>query len=152
MTSTRRTNLNPYWRGSTSNGSGAPRTGQIDTESPDLYVSTSFHSSSHWKNVLAMPFRHDDILYNLEESRLRLWKKVYKGTWPNWNTIWDAVHHSDYFEGLAQNCSNSIANALELLQSCTKPSIYTSTQNKSLGGPQGRNVITMLREYLRKSR
>ena len=26
-------------------------------------------------------------------------------------------------EGLVQDCSNSIANALELLQSCTKPSI-----------------------------
>ena len=25
-------------------------------------------------------------------------------------------------DGLVQNCSNSIANALELLQSCTKPS------------------------------
>ena len=29
----------------------------------------------------------------------------------------------DYIEGLEQHCSNSIANALELLQSCTKPSI-----------------------------
>ena len=29
-----------------------------------------------------------------------------------------------YFDGLVQDCSNSIANALELLQSCTKPSIY----------------------------
>ena len=28
------------------------------------------------------------------------------------------------FNGLAQDCSNSIANALELLQSCTKPSRY----------------------------
>ena len=28
-----------------------------------------------------------------------------------------------YFEGLVQDCSNSIANELELLQSCTKPSI-----------------------------
>ena len=27
-------------------------------------------------------------------------------------------------DGSAQACSNSIANALELLQSCTKPSIY----------------------------
>ena len=27
--------------------------------------------------------------------------------------------------GLVQDCSNSSANALELLQSCTKPSIYT---------------------------
>ena len=28
-----------------------------------------------------------------------------------------------YFDSLVQDCSNSIANALELLQSCTKPSI-----------------------------
>ena len=27
-------------------------------------------------------------------------------------------------DGLVQDCSNSFANALELLQSCTKPSIY----------------------------
>ena len=30
-------------------------------------------------------------------------------------------------DGLVQDCSNSIANALELLQSCTKPSIYPIT-------------------------
>ena len=29
-----------------------------------------------------------------------------------------------YNDGSAQDCSNSISNALELLQSCTKPSIY----------------------------
>ena len=29
-----------------------------------------------------------------------------------------------HFNGLVQDCSNSIANALELLQSCTKPSIW----------------------------
>ena len=29
-----------------------------------------------------------------------------------------------YIAGLVQDCSNSIANALELLQSCTKPAIY----------------------------
>ena len=28
-----------------------------------------------------------------------------------------------HFDGLVRDCSNSIANALELLQSCTKPSI-----------------------------
>ena len=32
-----------------------------------------------------------------------------------------------YIDGLVQDCSNSIANAQELLQSCTKPSIYTCT-------------------------
>ena len=42
-------------------------------------------------------------------------------------------HHID---GLAEDCSNSIANALELLQSCTKPSIVNSFTNrpKSLTG------------------
>ena len=29
-----------------------------------------------------------------------------------------------YIDGLVRDCSNSIANALELLQSCTKPQIY----------------------------
>ena len=28
-----------------------------------------------------------------------------------------------YTDGLVQDCSNSIANALDLLQSCTKPSM-----------------------------
>ena len=28
------------------------------------------------------------------------------------------------FDGLVQDCSNSSASAMELLQSCTKPSIY----------------------------
>ena len=32
-----------------------------------------------------------------------------------------------YIVGLEQDCSNSIANALELLQSCTKPSIGISS-------------------------
>ena len=31
-----------------------------------------------------------------------------------------------WFQCLSANCSNSIANTLELLQSCTKPSIYSS--------------------------
>ena len=31
-------------------------------------------------------------------------------------------HSGDKIDGLLQDCSNSIANALELLQFCTKPS------------------------------
>ena len=38
-----------------------------------------------------------------------------------WSLVLLQHHH---FDGLAQDYSNSIANALELLQSCTKPSIY----------------------------
>ena len=36
-----------------------------------------------------------------------------------------------YLNGLVQDCSNSIANALELLQSCIKPSVWL-TVNKIL--------------------
>ena len=36
----------------------------------------------------------------------------------------DEISELDYFDGLVQDCSNSIGNALELLQSCTKPSIW----------------------------
>ena len=31
-----------------------------------------------------------------------------------------------YIDGFVHDCSNSIANALELLQSYTKPSVYQS--------------------------
>ena len=34
-----------------------------------------------------------------------------------------------YIYGLVQDCSISIANALEILQSCTKPSIYNHSHN-----------------------
>ena len=33
-----------------------------------------------------------------------------------------------YVDGLEQDCSHSIANALELLQSCTKPSMYNKSK------------------------
>ena len=38
-----------------------------------------------------------------------------------------------FIDDLVQDCSNSIANALELLQSCTKPSIYVSVNWDSIG-------------------
>ena len=37
------------------------------------------------------------------------------------------IHYNEYISyinGLVQDCSNSSALAMELLQSCTKPSIY----------------------------
>ena len=34
------------------------------------------------------------------------------------------LFHCMYFDGLVQDCSTSSANALEILQSCIKPSIY----------------------------
>ena len=42
--------------------------------------------------------------------------------------IWDGskMWQMKHIDGLEQGCSISIANALEILQSCTKPSIYLS--------------------------
>ena len=37
-----------------------------------------------------------------------------------------------YIDDLVQDCSNSIANALELLQSCTKPSICDQVKSYRL--------------------
>ena len=52
------------------------------------------------------------------------------GVWINGRHVSDDIsicfylNEKFYIDGLAQDCCNSIANALELLQSCTKPSIY----------------------------
>ena len=46
--------------------------------------------------------------------KIRMEQQQIFGKFPNLEFIID---------GLVQDCSNSIANALELLQSCTKPSI-----------------------------
>ena len=37
--------------------------------------------------------------------------------------MWDTPMRIYYFDGTIQDCSNSMAKALELLQSCTNPSI-----------------------------
>ena len=34
-------------------------------------------------------------------------------------------HHNEYIDGLVQDCSNSSASAMELLQSCAEPSILS---------------------------
>ena len=41
-----------------------------------------------------------------------------------WLEIFEACHWVQDIDGLVQDCSNSSAVAMELLQSCTKPSIW----------------------------
>ena len=41
-------------------------------------------------------------------------------------------HHVD---GLVQDCSDSIANILQLLQSCTKPSMISAQLDSALSPP-----------------
>ena len=45
--------------------------------------------------------------------------------WNDFQTC-QTMNGKEHFDGLVQDCSNSIANALELLQFCTKPSIWYS--------------------------
>ena len=49
--------------------------------------------------------------------------------WITCENIW--IWQDYYIDGSVQNCSNSIANTLELLQSCTKPTIYPAMQSIS---------------------
>ena len=43
--------------------------------------------------------------------------------WTCFNIKTNFPGYDSHIEGLVQDCSNSIANALEILQSCTKSSI-----------------------------
>ena len=55
----------------------------------------------------------------LQQGPVSIWRPSYIAIGiPVWN---------HYIIGLVQDCSNSIANTLELLQSCTKPSISIGT-------------------------
>ena len=42
-------------------------------------------------------------------------------------------------DGLVQDCSNSTMLAMELLQSCTKPFIWNSSQSPKPSSPTGTN-------------
>ena len=51
-------------------------------------------------------------------------------------------------DSLVQDCSNSIANALELLQSCTKPSICRILVFHRCPVQMGRNMLIGFKEWL----
>ena len=53
-----------------------------------------------------------------------------------------------YIDGLVQDCSNSIANELELLQSCTKPSIYIYMSTKDQYSCFMQQVINRIEQYI----
>ena len=60
--------------------------------------------------------------------------------WVGWLWIFGHV----YFDGLVKDCSISIAIALEMLQSCTKPSIYTVTLRVSVPYVSGKKPLSSL--------
>ena len=56
-----------------------------------------------------------------------------------------------HVDGLVQNCSNSIANALELLQSCTKPSMSWAMHNATTPISPDMDPPEGIKPYLDKS-
>ena len=46
-----------------------------------------------------------------------------------WLIKFQIFFNTDYNDGLAQDSSISIANAMEIMKSCTKPSIYDLEEN-----------------------
>ena len=59
--------------------------------------------------------------------------------------------HFPHSDGVVQDCSNSIANALELLQSCIKPSIYIWILLAVVKTRSNWTVLHAVFEWLRKN-
>ena len=66
-----------------------------------------------------------DVLTKEGQSRAhRFWRASIHQSLFCWIYFWKHKYvAADYIDGLVQDCSISIANALAILQSCTKPSI-----------------------------
>ena len=80
----------------------------------------------------ACPSNGISILFNIKSKLTaigytsNIFNMTAIGTFLEWWLQLDMVrscHFAWYIDALVQDCSNSIANALELLQSCTKPLI-----------------------------
>ena len=54
-----------------------------------------------------------------------------------------------HVDGLVHDCCNSIANALELLQSCTKPSIWLSQCQGSNAAGHGKSITRIYKYWWR---
>ena len=71
------------------------------------------------KCKLAHIYRNDAMIWRSTADVLWLCKMTYSNI-----QLWCWIYinkHKDDVGGLVQDCRNSIANALELLQLCTKP-------------------------------
>ena len=102
-------------------------------------------NSPHKGPVTRKMFPFDDVI--MEQFNLRtLNRNVDQDDWPNTSlatkaaacqatNVWQACHFQwmqypivwRFIDGLVQDCSISAANALEILQSCTEPSIWDQT-------------------------
>ena len=111
------------------------------TREPWIYVISISHSNVIWNTT--NPSSNTNIYTQLQCNQLPH-MLLYAWHWFNINyrLTWKS-HCGDNFDGLMQDCNNSIHNTLGLLQFCAMPSV----------GPYGRLVSTMessilVRRYL----
>ena len=90
---------------------------------------------THRRGSLVLSWRHDHRncpRYNSQKTFLQITYKKYgyitQGLTHLTGLRWQRFDRNhDHIDGSVQDCSNSIANAMELLQSCTNPSICYPT-------------------------
>ena len=83
----------------------------------------------HKKNKMSIKIKHADITPKLNltshaHAHVRIVSVLEIDVQIKCPKIYQIPRLYLYIDGLVQDCSNSIANALELLQPCTKPSIW----------------------------
>ena len=109
----------------------------------------------HWIWVRQISLKQ--YVWLLSRATLIAWHVDIGPTWfMFWH--WDITHFELFFNhqinGLAQNCSNTMAKVLELLQSCTKPSTgfiavrEMSGRNKISQGQGIVGILQSVREIL----
>ena len=70
-----------------------------------------------------MPFWHLERVYYTQLCVIDSFhEEIGQDYYPDVKAFYCQVSQAPHIDGLVQNCSISIADALEILQSCTKPS------------------------------
>ena len=104
---------------------------------PDLchhMASLGLNELSWWEKTLLHTYIHIQPSFGQWEKMFHLWCLLSLA-----ETLLKQRQKQAHIDGLVQDCSNSTANALELLQSCTKPSIWW---NRSLNALLHYKLVT----------
>ena len=82
-----------------------------------MYIPTSY--------VLLWDFIAENFILQKDDFVTGISRLVYRHSLEHHSIrmVWDALFSWGYIDGLVQDCTNSSALAMELLQSCTQPSI-----------------------------
>ena len=83
-------------------------------------------TSSTWSSALCLIRTHQFHILFPKKDINSITSDENTNNQPNYNWI------SHNVDGIEEDCSNSIANALELLQSCTKPLIYMQINSEHI--------------------